>query len=263
MDLRDANSWPLRSPGILSRRALCRFLPRRRQLLDQPSQPMRNPSHQLNVKKWSKGHARPGDRRPDGLPAQRFRVRSSATHLAKCLGIARENPRAAPPLAFEKMRRVLRIATRAHDVRGSNFSGVAAFEARCTDCKRPLHTPRSTPSSGGCRRFVAAGTRSYDALHHRDEALLLRLAQIRHGLAVGGACRRLHPAQQACAGLGQPAHLRPAIPAVNGALDKFTRLQALKRAGGGGAIEGHVSGQRGGRRFRAGPARTAGYIAAG
>ena len=32
-----ANSWPLRSPGILSRRVLCGFLPRRRQLLDQLS----------------------------------------------------------------------------------------------------------------------------------------------------------------------------------------------------------------------------------
>jgi hypothetical protein len=32
-----ANSWPLRSPGILSRRAPCRFLPPRWQLLDQPS----------------------------------------------------------------------------------------------------------------------------------------------------------------------------------------------------------------------------------
>jgi hypothetical protein len=37
MDLSDASSWPLRSPGILARRALCGFLPLRRQLLDQPS----------------------------------------------------------------------------------------------------------------------------------------------------------------------------------------------------------------------------------
>jgi len=36
MDLSDANSWPLRSPGILSRRAPRGFLPLRRQLLDQP-----------------------------------------------------------------------------------------------------------------------------------------------------------------------------------------------------------------------------------
>jgi len=48
IDPSDANSWPLRSPGILSRGALCGFLPLRRQLLDQPSRQMRNPSHQLN-----------------------------------------------------------------------------------------------------------------------------------------------------------------------------------------------------------------------
>jgi hypothetical protein len=77
MDLRAANSWPLRSPGILSRRAPCRFLLRGRQLLDQPSKPMRNPSHQLNAKKWSKGHARPGDRRPDGLLPHRFAAAQS------------------------------------------------------------------------------------------------------------------------------------------------------------------------------------------
>ena len=51
-------SWLLRSPGILSRRAPCGFLPLGRQLLDQPSRWMRNPSHQLNAENWSKGHAR-------------------------------------------------------------------------------------------------------------------------------------------------------------------------------------------------------------
>jgi len=50
--------WLLRSPGILSRRVPRGFLPPGRQLLDQPSRGMRNPSHQLNAKKWSKGHAR-------------------------------------------------------------------------------------------------------------------------------------------------------------------------------------------------------------
>ena len=54
MDLSDANSWLLRSPGILARRALRGFLPLRRQLLDQPSRRMRNPSHQLNDQFWSK-----------------------------------------------------------------------------------------------------------------------------------------------------------------------------------------------------------------
>ena len=44
IDPSNANSWLLRSPGILSRRVLCGFLPLRRRLLDQPS----NPSHQLN-----------------------------------------------------------------------------------------------------------------------------------------------------------------------------------------------------------------------
>jgi hypothetical protein len=62
MDPSDANSWPLRSPGILSRRAPCGFFPLGRQLLDQPSNRMRNPSHQLNPRSWSKGHARLGDR---------------------------------------------------------------------------------------------------------------------------------------------------------------------------------------------------------
>jgi hypothetical protein len=67
---------------------------------------------------------------------------------------------------------------------------------------------------------------------------------------------RLDLAQQARAGLGQPAHLRPAIPAMHGAFDKFAGLQTLKRAGSGGAIEhdlrrqrrligGSTSGQRG------------------
>ena len=59
MDPRAANSWPLRSPGILSRRAPRGFLPLGQQLLDQPSTAMRNPSHQLNDQSWSKGHARP------------------------------------------------------------------------------------------------------------------------------------------------------------------------------------------------------------
>src|SRR5437660_323479 len=51
-------SWLLRSPGILSRRVPGGFLPPGRQLLDQPSRQMRNPSHQLNDQNWSKGHAR-------------------------------------------------------------------------------------------------------------------------------------------------------------------------------------------------------------
>jgi hypothetical protein len=52
-------SWLLRSPGILSRRVPCGFLPLGRRLLDQPSQSaMRNPSRQLNDESLSKGHAR-------------------------------------------------------------------------------------------------------------------------------------------------------------------------------------------------------------
>jgi hypothetical protein len=139
------------------------------------------------------------------------------------------------------MRRVLRIAGRASGLRRRRFSGLAAFEARCTDCKRRIDAPRTAPSRAGRRGLLSGGTCSHDALHHRDEPLLLRLAQVRHGVAVRGARRRLHLAQQACACPGQPANLRPAIPAVNGALDKLARLQALKRAGGCGAIEGHVS----------------------
>jgi hypothetical protein len=50
-------SWPLRSPGILSHRVPRGFLPPGR-LLDQPSRVMRNPSHQLNADNRSKGHAR-------------------------------------------------------------------------------------------------------------------------------------------------------------------------------------------------------------
>jgi hypothetical protein len=100
MDLRDANSWPLRSPGILSRRALCRFLLRRRQLLDQPSKPMRNPSHQLNAKKWSKGHARLGDRRADGLiPPSRSRLVAMPGQVPRDCGGKR---RSAPLSAAEK-----------------------------------------------------------------------------------------------------------------------------------------------------------------
>src|ERR1700732_1023999 len=54
------------------------FLPHRRQLLDQPPKPMRNPSHQLNAKSWSKGHARRGDRPGKGLLPGRFAAAQSA-----------------------------------------------------------------------------------------------------------------------------------------------------------------------------------------
>jgi hypothetical protein len=90
-DPSDANSWPLRSPGILSRRAPRGFLPRRQQLLDQPSTGMRNPSHQLNDQSWSKGHARPGDRlHPWPLSRNFSAIRSR--FLGKRLGIAGESP---------------------------------------------------------------------------------------------------------------------------------------------------------------------------
>ena len=87
IDPSDANSWPLRSPGILSRRAPRGFLPLGQQLLDQPSTGMRNPSHQLNNQSWSKGHARPSDR-PHPWPFSAIQLR----FLGKRLGIAAESP---------------------------------------------------------------------------------------------------------------------------------------------------------------------------
>ena len=84
-----------------------------------------------------------------------------------------------------------------------------------------------------------------NALHHRDEPLLLGLAQIRHSLAVRRTRQGLHLAQQASAGLCEPAHLRPAIPVMDGALDKFTGLQALKGASGSCAIKRYISRQGG------------------
>jgi hypothetical protein len=94
IDPSNANSWPLRSPGILSRRAPCGFLPLGQQLLDQPSPGMRIPGHQLNDQSWSKGHARRGDR----LHPRRFLKQLSCIRsrfLGKHLGIATESP--APP----------------------------------------------------------------------------------------------------------------------------------------------------------------------
>jgi hypothetical protein len=90
MDLRAANSWPLRSPGILSRRAPCRFLLPRRQLLDQPSKPMRNPSHQLNAGDGAKDMPDWGIDGPIAISLTAS-LRRHRDDLAKHLGIARES----------------------------------------------------------------------------------------------------------------------------------------------------------------------------
>lgn len=173
------------------------------------------------------------------------RCRAIAIDPAEFLGIAGENPRLAQPPTLGKCEEYFAFwAGRLIEAITRFFTALLFLrhDAQIVSARPCL---RPTPSCGGRRRLPAAGTRSHDALHHRDEPPLLGLAQIRHGLAVGGPRRRFHPAQQACSGLGQPAHLRPAIPAINGAFDKFTGLQALKGAGGRGAIEGYIRRQRG------------------
>jgi hypothetical protein len=72
--------------------------------------------------------------------------------LAKCLGIAGENPLSAPSSAIDKMRRVLRNLIPTHDPRWRPLSKTAAFEARCTDCNRPDRYARDPPPLTGGRR---------------------------------------------------------------------------------------------------------------
>jgi hypothetical protein len=153
MDLRDANSWPLRSPGILSRRAPCGFLPRGRQLLDQPSKPMRNPSHQLNARNGAKDMPDWGIDGPMVLSLTAS-LRRNRDDLAKCLGIAGENLRPAQPLAIGKMRRVLRIMGRACNLRRHRFfrarpllrHGAQIVSARPMPASSPFRRRPSSPS---------------------------------------------------------------------------------------------------------------------
>jgi hypothetical protein len=131
----DANSWPLRSPGILSRRAPRGFLPRRQQLLDQPSTGMRNPSHQLNDQGWSKGHARPGDRlspRPFLTQLSLHSIVGFAQAPRDCGRIARF----AGSSSTRRMRSMLRKLGRARQLTPASGFRIAIFEARCTDCNR-------------------------------------------------------------------------------------------------------------------------------
>jgi hypothetical protein len=89
IDLSAANSWLLRSPGILSRRALRGFFPLRRRLLDQPSPRMRNPSHQLNAGYGAKDMP---DRKR-GAPGRAFLREMSfdrMSYAAKCMAMAEE-----------------------------------------------------------------------------------------------------------------------------------------------------------------------------
>jgi hypothetical protein len=166
MDLRDTNSWPLRSPGILSRRAPCGFLPPGRQLLDQPSKPMRNPSHQLNARNGAKDMPDGGIDGPTTFSLTAS-LRRNRDDLAKCLGISRENPRPAQPPAAQKMRRVLRIMgwpcnLRRHQffrtrpllrhgaqiVSGRPMSAISLFERRpASSFRRRNSKPRYAASS--------------------------------------------------------------------------------------------------------------------
>ena len=88
----------------------------------------------------------------------------------------------------------------------------------------------------GCG-FRLRGARGHDLLHHRDKPLLLGLAETFQRLMMRCTCRGLDLPQETHTGFGQPAHLCPAIPAMHGSFDKFPGLQALKCAGGRGAIK--------------------------
>jgi hypothetical protein len=100
--------------------------------------------------------------------------------------------------------------------------------------------PASGPSfdTPGC--FLAAGACSRDLLHHRNEALLVCLAQVGHGLKMSGTNRHFHLSKQLRSSLCEPAQLCPAISPVDGALDKLAQLQPLKCTGGRGAIESDI-----------------------
>jgi hypothetical protein len=139
IDPSDANSWPLRSPGILSRRALCRFLPLRWQLLDQPPRRMRNPSHQLNDEAGANDvPSRPParDRNFFASTTRRF----NRLYQAKCLGIAGEIASSPSQNCWNEMRSVLRNG-RLFTAGSVHFFAAAFSEAPCTDCNRPA--PRS------------------------------------------------------------------------------------------------------------------------
>src|ERR1700730_6918348 len=134
-DLTRANSWLLRSPGILSHRVLRRFLLPRWRLSDQPSEAMRNPSHQLNSDHRSKGHARSRARFDAGLaptPLGRERPRSFGQVPRDCRG----NHPCGFVGTISKLRSILRNARRASPARPPGLPETAVFEADCTECNR-------------------------------------------------------------------------------------------------------------------------------
>ena len=154
-DLSNANSWLLRSPGILSRRALRRFLPLRRQLLDQPSTSMRNPSHQLNAQLGAKDMP---DRKPGALGGAFLRDMfvDHMSYSAKCMAIPEEMA------LFRSVRRHVinaKYASQYYPARplpAPLTSRIAAFEAGCTDSSRLFRSSPDRSIDRG-RRFKPAG----------------------------------------------------------------------------------------------------------
>jgi len=121
----------------------------------------------------------------------------------------------------------------------------AGFERRLFRQAAQILAARSRPMSvRSCRGVALPGAPNHNLLHHRNKLFLLSPAEAFERLMMRRTRRGLDPAQQALAGFGQPAHLRPPIPAMHGAFDKFAGLQPLERACRGGAIKHHFRRQR-------------------
>jgi hypothetical protein len=131
---------------------------------------MRNPSRQLNEEIRSKGHAkwRAARRRQASLP------RSNRTSGAKSLCLARNCCRSVPVISA-KMRSMLRNYALAAGRSRSALARTMAFQADCTDYSRS--PGRHGQSVRYCCGFCLCGARGHDLLHHRDEPLLLSLAE--------------------------------------------------------------------------------------
>jgi hypothetical protein len=173
IDPRDANSWPLRSPGILSRRAPRGFLPRRQQLLDQPSTGCGTLATNSMIKVGARDMPDQATGRIHGSSAQLSRY--SIAILGKGLGIAAESPALPDHRQAIRMRSILRKLRGSRQPAPASGFRTAVFKARCTDCNRSTAC-RAGRSTGGARRLLLFGTCSHDPLHHGDEPPLVWLA---------------------------------------------------------------------------------------
>jgi hypothetical protein len=148
-DRTSANSWLLRSPGILSRRVLRRFLLPGGSSRTSHLKQMRNPSHQLNDELGAK------DMPDHAPPATAAHAHTVSDDQSRSFGqVRKERLGNAGKSSSPLHRDGLEIAKHASQYAGriactgTALPEAAVFEADCTECKR-RSSARAADQSGG------------------------------------------------------------------------------------------------------------------